>query len=185
MEAFLVSALTVALAEIGDKTQLLSLLLVIRFQRRLSIIAGILLATVLNHAASAWLGQSAAGLLSPEIIKWVVAISFFAIALWSLVPDKAQEVGGPVNGYGAFIASTILFFLAEIGDKTQVATVILAAQYQQVVLVTAGTTLGMLAANVPVVIFGQQLMQRLPISGARIAASTVFFIMGVLTLVFA
>lgn len=181
MEALFVSITTVALAEIGDKTQLLSLFLAARFRAPMAIIGGILIATLLNHGLSAWLGVWITELVSPQTGRVLTGISFIAVALWILIPDKEEDASSNLNRYGAFVATLVLFFLAEIGDKTQIATVILAAQYQQFFLVTLGTTLGMMLANVPIVLFGHQLMQKLPLHTARYAASIVFMSLGVIT----
>lgn len=178
MEALFTSTLAVALAEIGDKTQLLSLLLTLRFRNKAAICAGILLATLLNHAASAWLGQWLGQYLQADWGRWLLGGSFIALGLWLLVPDKDEEAPGRFDRYGAFVVSLILFFLAEIGDKTQVATVALAAQFQSVLWVTLGTTLGMLAANVPVVYWGERLMQRLPLTLAHRLAAALFVAVG-------
>lgn len=183
MEAFAFSAVTVALAEIGDKTQLLSLFLAARFRNHTAIIAGILLATILNHAASAFLGEWLMNWIPAGAGRWLVGISFIAIGLWVLIPDKDDDKPSMLERYGAFVATTILFFLAEIGDKTQIATVVLAAQYQSLFWVTAGTTLGMLVANVPVVLLGEKLMQRLPMHYTRVAACIVFILLGILAIV--
>ncbi|THK43211.1 TMEM165/GDT1 family protein [Methylophaga sp. SB9B] len=184
MEAFFVSTTTVALAEIGDKTQLLSLFLAARFRAPIPIIFGILVATLLNHGLSAWLGVWITEFISPQTGQLLIGISFIAVALWILIPDKEEDASSNLNRYGAFVATLVLFFLAEIGDKTQIATVILAAQYQQFFLVTLGTTIGMMLANVPVVLFGNQLMQKLPLNAARYAASSVFMVLGLLTFMF-
>ena len=171
-DAALVSAGTVALAEIGDKTQLLALLLAARFRKPLPIILGILVATLLNHALAGWVGTLVAHWLTPG-----VAISFIAIALWSLKPDTLDK-DTPVSPHGALLATVIAFFLAEMGDKTQVATVLLAARYSPLWQVVAGTTAGMLLANVPVVLLGSRFAQRLPLRAARIAAALLFFALG-------
>ena len=177
LDALLVSTGTVALAEIGDKTQLLALLLAARFRKPWPIIAGILVATLLNHALAAWLGQMMAAWLTPGVLRWVVAASFIGIALWTLKPDTLDNDTLPARG--AFIATAIAFFIAEIGDKTQVATVLLATKYASLWQVVAGTTLGMLLANVPVVALGSRFAQRLPLRAARIAAACVFLVLGV------
>lgn len=169
-----VSTGTVALAEIGDKTQLLALLLAARFRKPWPIVAGILVATLLNHALAAWFGTLVAQWLNPDVLRWVVAISFLAVAVWTLKPDKLDDEDGALPARGAFVATTIAFFLAEIGDKTQVATVLLAAKYQPFWEVVAGTTLGMLVANVPVVLLGSRLADRLPLKTARTVAAIVF-----------
>jgi putative Ca2+/H+ antiporter (TMEM165/GDT1 family) len=176
-DAALVSAGTVALAEMGDKTQLLALLLAARFRRPLPIILGILASTLLNHALAGWVGTLVAHWLTPQVLRWVVATSFIAIALWSLKPDKLDE-DTPVSSHGALVATMIAFFLAEMGDKTQVATVLLAARYSPLWQVVAGTTVGMLLANVPVVLLGSRFAQRLPLRAARIAAALLFLALG-------
>jgi putative Ca2+/H+ antiporter (TMEM165/GDT1 family) len=173
----LVSTGTVALAEIGDKTQLLALLLAARFRRPWPIVGGILAATLLNHALAGWLGALAASWLTPQVLRWIVAVSFIAIALWTLKPDTLEE-DTAVPARGAFVATTIAFFLAEIGDKTQVATMLLAARYSPLWQVVAGTTVGMLLANVPVVVLGSRFAGRLPLRAARITAALVFLALG-------
>jgi putative Ca2+/H+ antiporter (TMEM165/GDT1 family) len=174
MEAFLVSTGLVALAEIGDKTQLLALLLAARFRRPLPIIAGIFVATILNHAAAGWLGGLIAGWLSPDALRWLVAASFAAIGLWTLKPDRIDADDAALPARNAFIATTIAFFLAEIGDKTQIATVVLAANAPALWPVVLGTTIGMLLANVPVVMLGSRFAAKLPLRAARIAAAALF-----------
>lgn len=173
----LISTGVVALAEIGDKTQLLALLLAARFRRPWPIVWGILVATILNHALAGWLGSLMASWLTPAVLRWVVAGSFLAIALWTLKPDKLEE-GEALPARSAFIATTIAFFIAEIGDKTQVATVLLAAKYQPLWEVVAGTTLGMLVANVPVVVLGSRFADKLPLRAARYTAAAVFAALG-------
>lgn len=183
MDAFLGSTLAVAIAEIGDKTQLLSLFLVARFPgRHGAIIFGILLATLLNHALSVWLGVLLMQWIPAQWGPWLIGASFIAIGLWLLVPDKEDDSPSSLERYGPFLATTLLFFLAEIGDKTQIATVVLAAHYQDLGLVILGTTVGMLAANVPVVLAGAWLMQWLPLRTARWCACGVFLVLGLLTL---
>lgn len=182
MDAFplstaLLSAGTVALAEIGDKTQLLALLLAARFRRPWPIVAGILVATILNHALAAWFGTLVAQWLRPEILRWIVATSFIAVALWTLKPDSLDD-DSVTSTRGAFIATTVAFFLAEIGDKTQVATVLLAAKYPPLWEVVVGTTVGMLLANVPVVALGSRFADRLPLKAARYVAAVVFLLLG-------
>ncbi len=181
MEALLVSTLTVALAEIGDKTQLLALVLAARYRKPWPIIAGIFAATLVNHALSAWIGVWLASVLSPNVLRWAVAISFLAVAAWALVPDKLDEErdARPRQGWGGvFVATCVAFFLVEIGDKTQVATVVLAAQWSPPWQVIAGTTLGMLLANVPVVLLGARFAHRLPLRAARWAAAALFAALG-------
>lgn len=168
-----VSTLVVAIAEIGDKTQLLALLLAARFRRPWPIIAGIFVATVLNHALAGWLGALLASHLTPDVLRWIVAVSFAAIGLWTLKPDKLDD-GERLPARGAFIATTIAFFIAEIGDKTQIATVVLAAKSPLLWPVVLGTTVGMLLANVPVVLLGSRFAAKLPLKTARMAAAVLF-----------
>lgn len=184
MDALFSSTLAVALAEIGDKTQLLALFLALRFTQKYAIVAGILLATLLNHAVSAYLGVWLAQWLSGVLMAWIVGLSFIGVGLWLLKPDQSQ------NGdderwlrYGAFVASALLFFVAEIGDKTQIATVLLAARYHNIAVVVAGSTLGMLIANVPMVFAGGWLMGKLPFRKVRLGACVLFCALGVLTIV--
>jgi putative Ca2+/H+ antiporter (TMEM165/GDT1 family) len=174
MEALFVSTAAVALAEIGDKTQLLALLLAARYRRFWPLAAGILVATLLNHALAAWLGTLVAGWFSPRTLRWAVALSFLAVALWTLKPDRLDDDGAPASPHGAFLATALAFFLAEIGDKTQVATVVLAAKYAPLWAVVAGTTLGMLLANLPVVALGAKFAHRLPLRAARWTAALLF-----------
>ena len=173
----LVSAGTVALAEIGDKTQLLALLLAARFRKPWPIVAGILASTLLNHALAGWLGALVAHWLTPQVLRWSVAASFIGIALWTLKPDTLDE-DEALPAHGAFIATVIALFIAEIGDKTQVATILLAANYSPLWQVVAGTTVGMLLANVPVVVLGSRFAGRLPLKAARIIAACVFLALG-------
>lgn len=174
LSAALLSTGTVALAEVGDKTQLLALLLAARYRKPWPIIAGILVATLLNHALAAWLGALVAQWLQPEVLRWIVAGSFLAVALWTLKPDSLDEDGALVPAQGAFVATAVAFFIAEIGDKTQVATVLLAAKYSPLWEVVVGTTAGMLLANVPVVLLGSRFADRLPLKAARLVAAAVF-----------
>ena len=178
LHALLVSTGTVALAEIGDKTQLLALLLAARFRKTWPIAFGILAATVVNHAISAWLGAELSEWLSPEVLRWVVAGSFLAVALWTLKPDTLDE-DEKLPAHGAFLTTTIAFFLAEIGDKTQVATVLLATKYVPLWQVIVGTTLGMLIANLPVVWLGHKFADRLPLKLARNVAAMAFLALAV------
>ena len=181
MDALITSSLAVAIAEIGDKTQLLSLFLVSRFARRLPIVFGILVATVLNHGLSALLGAWVADWLPEGWLPWLIAGSFVALALWMLIPDRDDSEESGLLGLGAFAATTLMFFLAEIGDKTQIATVVLAARYDATFWVIVGSTIGMLAANVPVIMAGRWLMERLPLATARVAASGLFLALAVVT----
>lgn len=185
MEAFLSSTLAVAIAELGDKTQLLALLLVSRYGRPYIISLGVLVATILNHALSAWLGAWLADIVPAHWIPWLVGGSFLAVALWLLVPDKVDDSNGHFDHYGPFLATCVLFFLAEIGDKTQIATVILATKYSanlsMTISVIAGTTLGMLLANVPVIFAGRWLLEKMPLNYARKGAFVLFVLLAVLT----
>ena len=179
MDALLFSTLAVAIAEIGDKTQLLALVLAARYRRAWPIIAGIVLATLLNHALAAWLGDLVGGWLDPRWLRWFVVASFLAVAAWALVPDRLDDDGAPkLPKYGPFVATTIAFFLVEIGDKTQVATIVLAARYDPLWQVVAGTTLGMVIANAPVVLLGSKFAAKLPLKAARFAAAALFAALG-------
>ncbi|HLF58259.1 MAG TPA: TMEM165/GDT1 family protein [Alphaproteobacteria bacterium] len=184
IEAFFASTAVVALAEIGDKTQLLALLLAGRFRRPVPILAGMLLATLANHAIAGALGAALGDALESPWFRLFVALSFFAVALWALRPDRLGEgISRCIQGgMGAFIATFVSFFCVEIGDKTQVATVALAAHYRAVVPVVAGTTLGMFAANLPVVLLGEKVMKRVPERAARVASAVLFAVMGILAL---
>jgi putative Ca2+/H+ antiporter (TMEM165/GDT1 family) len=183
MEAFLVSAGLVAIAEIGDKTQLLAMILAARYHKPVPIILGILVATLANHAVAASVGAGVAAWLGPQVMRWIVGGLFIVMAGWCLVPDKSDEGPKAVGTLGAFFATTVAFFLVEIGDKTQIATVALAARFQNVFTVTAGTTVGMLLANVPGVLFGDVLTRRIPLRLVRIGAAASFVVLGVLALV--
>jgi Ca2+/H+ antiporter, TMEM165/GDT1 family len=179
LEAFLVSTGIVALAEIGDKTQLLALVLAARFRRPWPIVLGILIATLLNHALAGALGQLVSLYLSERVLHGLVALSFIAVAAWTLVPDKLDEEDtARIGRYGAFMATLVAFFIAEMGDKTQVATVVLAAQYDAFVMVIVGTTLGMMLANVPVVFLGNAAAGRLPLNAIRRIAALAFLLLG-------
>lgn len=182
MEAFLVSTAAVAIAEIGDKTQLLSLLLAARYRRFWPLAWGIFVATVLNHALAAWLGALVADWLPPDVLRWGVALSFLAVAAWTLKPDKLDADDTPPARYGAFVTTTVAFFLAEIGDKTQIATIVLAAKYDPLWAVVAGSTAGMLLANLPVVALGAKFAHRLPLRAARYTAAAVFAVLAVLVI---
>jgi putative Ca2+/H+ antiporter (TMEM165/GDT1 family) len=179
MEALFTSIGIVALAEIGDKTQLLSLALASRYRKPWPIIAGILVATLLNHALAGALGAWVAGLVTPQTLRWVLAASFFAMATWILVPDKLDAAQGAPGRFGVFAATTVAFFLVEMGDKTQIATVALAARYSDLAAVVGGTTAGMLIANAPVVVLGERLMKRLPVKVVHRVAAGVFLALGI------
>jgi len=180
MDIILSSTLLVAFAEIGDKTMLLAILLAVRFRKPLPIIAGIFAATIVNHALAAWAGAAVAGLLDGTWFRLAVALGFLVMAAWTLVPDKIDE--DEANGasrFGPFLTTTIAFFLAEMGDKTQVATVALGAQYHAVGLVAIGTTLGMMIANVPAVFLGERVTRVVPMKAVRIAAASIFAAIGI------
>ncbi len=180
MQTLLISTAAVAIAEIGDKTQLLSLILAAKYRKPLPICIGILIATLANHGLAAWLGAAISAWLTPDVLRWIVAISFFAIGLWTLIPDKVDEDDVPNRGSRGVLAATLIaFFLAEMGDKTQVATVVLAAQYTPLWQVIAGTTIGMLLANVPVVWLGARFANRLPLRAARIGAAVLFIALAI------
>ena len=187
MEAFLSSTLAVAIAEIGDKTQLLALFLAARYCRPYAITLGVFVATLVNHALSAWIGLALAAVIPEQWIPWLIAGSFIAIAIWLLVPDKDDDDLGRFASYGPFLATLVLFFLAEIGDKTQIATVVLAAKYSTDIwsslVVIMGTTVGMLLANVPVIFAGKWLMDRMPLNIARKAAFVLFVVLAIATLI--
>ncbi|SIQ41256.1 Putative Ca2+/H+ antiporter, TMEM165/GDT1 family [Shewanella morhuae] len=182
MEALLASTFMVAIAEIGDKTQLLTLILAARFKNKTTIILGIFLSTLFNHFAAAWIGQWAINWVSPDLTRYLVAASFFAIALWVLIPDKVDAEESRFYKMGPFLATFILFFIAEMGDKTQIATVVLAAKYDSLTMVVAGTTLGMLLANVPVVIAGHFSADKLPMQWIHRGCAVLFALLGVATL---
>lgn len=184
MEAFLVSTGIVALAEMGDKTQLLALVLAVRFRQPWPIVWGILVATLLNHALAGAVGAWVTTLLGPDVLRWVLGVSFLAMAAWMLVPDKLDEGETATTPlFGVFGTTLLAFFLAEMGDKTQIATVMLAAQYHAFFAVVAGTTLGMMLANAPVVWLGERMTRKIPIKAIHIASAVVFAVLGVLALV--
>jgi Ca2+/H+ antiporter, TMEM165/GDT1 family len=184
LQAFAVSTGVVALGEMGDKTQLLALLLAARYRAPRAIIAGILVATLANHAAAAALGAWLTRLLDPAWLRWGLGLSFIAVALWMLVPDRADEraLQGHASSHGVFWLTTVAFFLAEMGDKTQIATVMLAAKYDALVAVTAGTTLGMMIANVPAVLLGDRVLRKVPVQWVHRIAAAVFAAIGVAVL---
>ena len=184
MEAFLVSTGIVALGEIGDKTQLLALLLAARFRRPLPIILGILVATLVNHACAAAVGDWIARALGPDLLRWVIGGSFLAMAVWMLVPDRMddEEEGARRLRLGVFGTTVVAFFLAEMGDKTQIATVALAARYTELWAVVAGTTLGMMLANVPAVFLGDTIAKKVSMPLVHAVAAGIFAVLGLLTL---
>lgn len=182
MESFLVSTGIVALAEMGDKTQLLSLVLAARFRRPAPIIYGILVATVANHAFAGAVGAWVTMVLGPDMLRWILGLSFIAMAVWTLIPDRLDDAESQTARFGVFGTTVIAFFLAEMGDKTQVATVALAAQYSAFYAVVAGTTLGMMIANVPAVLLGDAVTRRIPIRLIHGIAAVIFAALGVLAL---
>lgn len=182
LEALLVSTGVVALAEIGDKTQLLAIVLAVRYRQALPIIAGILVATLANHALAALFGTAVAAWLGPEVMRWVLGVGFIAMAAWALIPDKADDGPQAASRAGAFMATLVAFFLVEIGDKTQIATVGLAARFDDVVTVTLGTTLGMMIANVPAVLLGDVAAKAVPLHIVRPIAAAMFVVLGLLVL---
>ena len=180
LQAFLVSLGAVALAEIGDKTQLLSLVLAAKFRRPWPICAGILVASLLSHAIAAELGAWLSLWMTPEVQRWLIGLSFLAVAAWALLPEQEEPVDAlPRRGRGVFVVSVIAFFLAELGDRTQIATVVLGAHYHPLWQVIAGSTVGMMLANVPVVFLGARFAARLPLRTARLAAAALFAALGV------
>ena len=179
MEAFLVSAGVVALAEIGDKTQLLAFVLAARYRRPWPIIAGIVTATVINHAIAGAVGAWVLRMLGPELLKWVLALSFLGMAVWTLIPDKPPtEDEDRLRRFGVYGTTVVSFFLAEMGDKTQIATVALAARYASFYWVVAGTTTGLLLADVPAVLLGDRLAGRLPTRAVHVVAAAMFALLG-------
>jgi putative Ca2+/H+ antiporter (TMEM165/GDT1 family) len=183
MQALLVSFVAVAVAEIGDKTQLLALILAARYRKPWPICLGIFIATLTNHALAGEAGVLLTQWLSPAMLRWIIGLSFLSVAIWALFPDKIDENQAQhATHRGVFIASAVGFFLAEMGDRTQIATAMLAAHYQPLWQVVAGTTLGMLAANVPVVFLGARFAHRLPLKATRITACLLFGVLGVIVL---
>jgi putative Ca2+/H+ antiporter (TMEM165/GDT1 family) len=182
MESLLVSTGIVALAEIGDKTQLLALILAARYRKPTAIAFGILLATLINHGLAAWLGALAVSWLGPDTLRWILGVGFIAMAGWCLVPDKADEGPSATAKAGAFLATLVSFFLVEIGDKTQIATVALAARFDNLPLVIAGTTLGMMLVNVPAVLCGEGIARLAPLKLIRSLAAALFVVLGIMTL---
>lgn len=184
MDALITSTVAVAVAEIGDKTQLLTLLLVARYQRPWPILWGILFATLANHGVSATLGVSLSRYLGGDWLNIAIALAFIAIGLWMLIPDKDEAIDTDKQRYGVFLTTLVLFFIVEIGDKTQIATVLLGARFESIVAVALGTTAGMLLANVPVLWLGNRFCRELPLQMIHIAASVLFIGIGLWTLIF-
>lgn len=182
MDAFLVSTGVVAMAEIGDKTQLLAFILAAKFRKPLPIIAAILVATLANHAFAGALGAWITSLVSPTTMRWVLGVSFIAMAVWTLIPDKFEEKDAKLARFGVFGTTLIAFFLAEMGDKTQFATIALAAKYHSFYQVVAGTTAGMMLANVPAVLLGDRIAERMPVRIVHAIAALIFALIGIATL---
>lgn len=182
MEAFLVSTGVVALGEMGDKTQLLAVLLAVKFRKPVPIILGIFVATLINHATAGLVGGWVAHLLGPQVLRWVIGLSFLGMAAWVLVPDKIDAEETTTQRFGVFGTTVLAFFLAEMGDKTQIATVALAARYQDLFQVIAGTTLGMMLADVPAVFIGDRLAKKISMKWMHGIAAVIFALLGVLAL---
>jgi putative Ca2+/H+ antiporter (TMEM165/GDT1 family) len=185
MEAFLISTGVVALAEIGDKTQLLALVLAARYRKPLPIILGILVATLVNHALAGAAGAWISAQVGPQAMRWILGLSFIAMAVWTLIPDKYDDdddARATTSKFGVFGATLVAFFLLEMGDKTQIATVALAAKFDSLVGVVAGTTLGMMLANVPAVLLGEVAAKKLPMHIVHRVAAAIFFALGVTVL---
>jgi putative Ca2+/H+ antiporter (TMEM165/GDT1 family) len=186
VNSFLVSAAVVAVAEIGDKTQLLALVLAAKLRKPIPIILGILVATLANHAAAAAIGTWLTRVIGPDLMRWLLGLSFIAMGIWTLIPDKPdlddEKAPSPKDGWGVFGTTVAAFFLLEMGDKTQIATVALAAKYSNLALVTAGTTFGMMLANVPAVLLGDVAAKKLPLAFVRAVAAVLFLLLGVVAL---
>ncbi len=179
MDAFLISTGIVALAEMGDKTQLLALVLALRFRQPWPIVMGIFVATLANHALAGAVGAWVTTVLGPDVLRWVLGVSFIAMAVWMLIPDKIDdEEDGKSPRLGVFGTTVVAFFLAEMGDKTQVATIMLAAQYTSTVMVVAGTTLGMMLANAPVVWLGERMTRLVPLRVVHLVSAVIFLGLG-------
>jgi Ca2+/H+ antiporter, TMEM165/GDT1 family len=183
MEAFLISTASIALGELGDKTQILSLILATRLRKPGPIIAGIFVATFLNHLVACSLGAWAGKLISPQLLRWVLGISFLAVAAWALVPDKMEQDVKTRGSYGVFALTAVTFFLAEMGDKTQIVALALAAKYDALIAVIAGTTLGMMLVNIPTVLFADRATRWIPLKLVRAIAAGIYAVLGILTLV--
>jgi putative Ca2+/H+ antiporter (TMEM165/GDT1 family) len=182
MDPFFVSTASVAVGELGDKTQLLSLILATRLRKPLPIIAGIFVATLVNHLIACSVGEWVGTLMTPSILRWVLGISFLAVAVWALIPDKMDEDVLTKGYYGVFAMTVVTFFLAEMGDKTQIIALALAAKYDSLIAVVAGTTLGMMIVNVPTVLFADRAMKWIPVKVVRVAAAMIYAVLGVMTL---
>jgi putative Ca2+/H+ antiporter (TMEM165/GDT1 family) len=182
MQAFIISTASVAVGELGDKTQLLSLILATRLRKPMPIIAGIFVATLLNHLGACWVGEWAGKLISAQLLRWVLGISFLAVAAWALIPDKMEDDVQTRGAYGVFVLTAVTFFLAEMGDKTQIIALALAAKYNDLIAVVAGTTLGMMIVNIPTVLFAERATQWIPVKVVRVIAAGIYAVLGILTL---
>ena len=182
MEAFLFSTGVVALAEMGDKTQLLALVLAARFRKPWPIVFGILVATLVNHALAGAVGAWLTTVIGPDALRWILGVSFILMALWMLVPDKIDDDMDKPPRFGVFVTTVVVFFLAEMGDKTQIATVMLAAKYNAYLWVVAGTTLGMMLANAPVVWLGERITRKVPIRAVHLVSAAIFLVLGLLAI---
>ncbi|NMM37023.1 MAG: TMEM165/GDT1 family protein [Glaciimonas sp.] len=182
MEAFLISTGIVALAEVGDKTQILAFILAAKYKKPIPIVLGILVATLANHGFAGALGAWITTLMGPQTLRWVLGISFIGMAIWTLIPDKFEEGDAKFARFGVFGTTLVAFFLAEMGDKTQVATIALAAQYHALFAVVAGTTLGMMIANVPAVFLGNRIAEKMPVRLVHRIAAAIFAVLGAATL---
>lgn len=182
MEAFTISTASIAVGELGDKTQLLSLILASRLRKPVPIIAGIFVATLVNHLIACWVGKWVGTLVSPQILRWVLGISFLAVAAWALIPDKMDEDVKTRGIYGIFALTVVTFFLAEMGDKTQIVALALAAKYNALISVVAGTTLGMMIVNIPTVLFAEHATRWIPVKLVRMVAAAIYAVLGVVTL---
>jgi putative Ca2+/H+ antiporter (TMEM165/GDT1 family) len=182
MDPFFVSTTSVAVGELGDKTQLLSLILATRLRKPVPVIAGIFAATLINHLIACSVGEWVGTLMTPAILRWVLGISFLAVAVWALIPDKMDENVKTHGNYGVFALTAVTFFLAEMGDKTQIIALALAAKYDALVAVVAGTTLGMMIVNIPTVLFAERATKWVPVKVVRIVAALIYAVLGVMTL---
>jgi putative Ca2+/H+ antiporter (TMEM165/GDT1 family) len=182
MDPFFISTGSVAVGELGDKTQLLSLILATRLRKPLPIIAGIFAATLINHLIACSIGEWVGTLMTPTVLRWVLGISFLAVAVWALIPDKMDENVKTQGNYGVFMLTAVTFFMAEMGDKTQIIALALAAKYDALVAVVAGTTLGMMIVNIPTVLFAERATKWVPVNVVRIVAALIYAILGVITL---
>jgi Ca2+/H+ antiporter, TMEM165/GDT1 family len=182
MEAFAISTASIVIGELGDKTQLLALVLATRLRKPIPIIIGIFAATLVNHLIACSIGEWAGTLIRPDVLRWVLGLSFLAVAIWALIPDRMDDNVEKRSSYGVFAMTVVTFFLAEMGDKTQIVALALAAKYHDLVSVVAGTTLGMMIVNVPTVLFAQRATSWIPLKLVRVIAAVVYALLGVVTL---